>query len=195
MTGFPAFVDSLLSRSFAYKKALRPARARAAAALEQSVADARFHDRNETPESVAKGIVAGDHRLPVFLYRLGRAFFLENPAHPLVPVLHGLMRQTSACEIYFSNDIGPGFRMVHGLGTVIGSRNIIGAGFTIYQGSTIGHRSVGEPGAVIGSGVTVFAHSLVLGAVRVGDGAVIGAHTLVLRDVPAGAVVSGKAKS
>lgn len=188
---FPGFVDFLLAKSYLYSKAQAPAPSLVAAALKAAVADARFHDPAATPDAVARRIESGDHHLPVFLYRLGRSIFAEDPAHPLLEVLHGVMRETCACEIYFSNEIGDGFRVVHGLGTVIGSRNRIGKGFTIYQGSTIGHRAVGEPGAVVGSGVTVYAGSLVLGAVTIGDGAVIGAHSLVLADVPAGAVMHG----
>lgn len=188
---FRDFVEFTLAKSYAYSKALRPSGLRVDAALEQAVADARFHEPAATAQAVARRIMSGDHHAPVFLYRLGRALFAEDPAHPLLRVLHGVMRETSACEIYFSNDIGVGLRLVHGLGTVIGSRNRIGKGFTIYQGSTIGHREVGEPGAIIGSDVTVYAHALILGEVRVGDGAVIGAQAVVLKDVPAGATMLG----
>lgn len=191
MTAFRSFFDSFLTRSFAYSKRLRPAGPRVAVALDQAIQDSRYHDRAVPPDIVAKGIIANDHRLPVYLYRLGRSFYLEDAGHPMVGILHGLMRQTSGCEIYFSNEIGTGFRVVHGLGTVIGSRNTIGEGFTIYQGSTIGHRRIGEEGARIGSHVTVFANSSVLGPIRIGDGATIGAHALVMGDVPPRAVVFG----
>lgn len=188
---FRRFTDRVLAKSFVYSRALRPSAARVDAALKLAVADARYHEPAASGRAVAERIMSGDHHLPVFLYRLGRGIFTEDPAHPLLKVIHGVMREACACEIYFSNEIGAGLRLVHGLGTVIGSRNRIGKGFTIYQGSTIGHREVGEPGAMIGSDVTVYAHALVLGAVRVGDRAVIAAQAVVLKNVPAGATMLG----
>jgi len=46
------------------------------------------------------------------------------------------------CEIYFSNAIGVGFSSRPRVGMVVGSRNKIGKGFRIYQGSTV---AIGHP--------------------------------------------------
>jgi serine O-acetyltransferase len=160
-------------------------------ALDRAVADLIFRDPALSPSEAALRLLRNGNELPVFLYRLGREAFLQSPADPLLDFIHGAMRRHCSCEIYFSNDIGVGLQIVHGLGTVVGSRNVIGPGFRIYQGCTVGHRSIGEAGARIGAGVTLYANSSVLGAVTVGDGAVIGAHSLVLSDVHAGAVMAG----
>lgn len=40
-------------------------------------------------------------------------------------------------EIYYSSEIGEGFRINHGVGTVIGARAHIGDNFTIHQNCTI----------------------------------------------------------
>jgi serine O-acetyltransferase len=53
------------------------------------------------------------------------------------------MRKWCGCEIYFNNEIGEGFYIIHGLGTIIGSRNIIGRMFRIHGNCTIGHRKNG----------------------------------------------------
>ena len=136
-----------------------------------------------------KDLEASTGALAVFWYRLGRE--LLGPEPQAAGIVHAIMKTTCACEIYFSNEIGTGFEVVHSVGLVIGSRNRIGTNFRIYQGATIGHRTAGEAGAMIGQDVTVFAHAQVLGALRIGDGATIGASSIVLRDVNAGETIKG----
>lgn len=161
------------------------------AALDAAVADLVYRDPALTRREGTRRLLGAGDALPVFLHRLGRQVYLRSPEHPLAERIHGAMRRHCACEIYFSNDIGTGLQVVHGLGTVIGSRNTIGRGFRVYQNCTVGHRARGEMGARIGDDVTLYAHSSILGPIRVGDRAVVGAHSMVLSDVPAGAVVAG----
>jgi serine O-acetyltransferase len=90
--------------------------------------------------------------------------------------------------------IGPWFRLIHSLGTVIGVGSVLGKGCTVYQQVTLGtakaqEGKIGYP--VIGDGVIIYAGAKILGAVNVGDNAVIGANAVVIRNVEAGAVVGG----
>ena len=83
--------------------------------------------------------------------------------------------------------------VVHGEGTVIGSRNVIGTGFRIFQGCTIGHkRTDGKgTGCRIGDNVCVYANSSVLDC-TIGDNVVIGAHSIVFEDISSDSNVYSK---
>ena len=96
----------------------------------------------------------------------------------------GIMKDMCACEIYYSTSIGEGFYIVHGEGTVIGSRHTIGKGFKIYQGCTVGHTLKHSKGCEIGNDVTVYSHSQILGNVMIGNNVIIGANSLVRKDIP-----------
>ena len=107
--------------------------------------------------------------------------------------IHSLLKQFCNCEIYFNNEIDEGFYLVHGEGTVIGSRNKIGKGFVIHQGCTIGHKKNGTgKGNIIGNNVTLYANSSILGELTIGNNVVIGAHILVLNNLEDNSIVTVK---
>ncbi len=85
-----------------------------------------------------------------------------------------------------SSNIGGGFYVGHGWGTVINAKQI-GENFLVAQNCTIGSRNLLT--AVIGNNVSVWAHSVVLGGVTIGDNSHIGAGSVVVKDIPANAVV------
>ena len=107
--------------------------------------------------------------------------------------IHWLLKELCSCEIYFNNEIDSGFYIIHGEGTVIGSRNKIGKGFKIHQGCTIGHRknNVGN-GNVIGDNVVLYANSSIIGELNIGNNVVIGAHVLVTENVSDDKIVVSK---
>ncbi|WP_320171770.1 serine acetyltransferase [Maridesulfovibrio sp.] len=188
-TGLHDFTTFILSRAYGFDaKLLDPGIIKNAA--DQSVADSKYH-YDITAEEVFARISANRNELPVYLYRLGRILYEKTPDHPVLRCLHWVMREVCCCELYFSSKIDEGLLILHGLGTVIGSRNTIGKGLTIYQGCTIGHKKDDGKGSVIGNGVTMFANSLILGELTIGDNAVIGSNSLVLKDVPADCVAKG----
>ena len=76
-----------------------------------------------------------------------------------------LGRHIGQIEIYYSTDIGPGFKINHGVGSVIGARAKIGSNFTIHQNCTIGDRKGGRP--TIGDNVVMYAGLMVLGKISV----------------------------
>ncbi|MEU5695934.1 serine acetyltransferase [Actinosynnema sp. NPDC020468] len=89
--------------------------------------------------------------------------------------------------------LGPGVRLEHPNGVVIGCGAVVGRGAFICQRVTLGERlGRGEPAyPVVGDDVFLGAGATVLGGVRIGDGARIGAGAVVLHDVPAGATAVG----
>lgn len=87
-------------------------------------------------------------------------------------------------------NIGTGARVFHGVGLVVSSKAVIGAGVVLRQNTTIAESAAGV-GAVIGERADVGANVVVLGGVLIGAGAVIGAGSVVTRDVPAGSTVAG----
>ena len=80
--------------------------------------------------------------------------------------------------------IDTGFYIIHGEGTVIGSRNRIGKGFKIHQGCTIGHKKNGEGnGNVIGNDVTMYCNSSIIGELNIGNNVVIGGHVMITSNI------------
>jgi len=92
--------------------------------------------------------------------------------------------------------IGPGLRMPHPVGVMVGHA-MIGRDAVLQHNISIAAvtfnwRSGGSPGFVqLGDDVTIFPGTVIAGRLAVGDGAVIGANSLVVRDIPAGHVVVG----
>jgi serine O-acetyltransferase len=148
----------------------------------------KHFNSNITLDEVQNRIVTNQNELAIYFYRLGRRIYLNNNVDTRLSIIHGLMRLYCSCEIYFSNEIGKGFYIVHGLGTVIGSRNIIGENFRIHQGCTIGHKRNGlgtesGAGAILGSDVTMYANSSIIGDVQIGNNVTLGINSLVTESV------------
>ncbi|MBF0238670.1 MAG: hypothetical protein HQM12_13265 [SAR324 cluster bacterium] len=153
-------------------------------ALNETIADVQFHFPQISQSQIIEKIESNDSELAIFLYRLGRNILLTIPHSTMLKHIHWIMREVCSCEIYFSNQIDVGFYLVHGIGTVIGSRNVIGKGFKIYQGCIIGHRLGQSRGVIIGDHVTVFAHSQILGDIQIGNHVTVDCLSLVIKDVP-----------
>ena len=117
------------------------------------------------------------------MFRLGREIH-ENNLDDLKFQIHWLLKELCSCEIYFNNVIDTGFYIIHGEGTVIGSRNRIGKGFKIHQGCTIGHKKNGEGnGNVIGNDVTMYCNSSIIGELNIGNNVVIGGHVMITSNI------------
>ncbi|GLZ41868.1 DapH/DapD/GlmU-related protein [Actinokineospora sp. NBRC 105648] len=90
--------------------------------------------------------------------------------------------------------VGPGLRMEHPNGVVLGAGAVVGADAFLCQRVTLGER-LGAGRApeypTLGDGVFIGAGATLLGGVRVGHGARVGAGAVVLRDVPTGATAVG----
>jgi len=132
--------------------------------------------------------------LAVRIHRIQRPLYLAdvNAHKTMLDILAMIQKQICGCEIYYSAEIGKNFRLVHGLGTVIGSKSIIGDNCTIHQGVTLGTKydpTTEKPR--VGDGTIIYCGAKVLGNITIGKNVVIGANAVVTKDLPDGAVAAG----
>lgn len=105
-----------------------------------------------------------------------------------------------ACDATPYTRIGPGLRLPHPVGVMIGhavlGRDVVLQHNISIAAVTFNWRTGTSPGFVqIGDEVTVFPGTVIAGKLAIGDGAVIGANSLIVRDVPARhTVVGGRAR-
>ncbi len=109
-------------------------------------------------------------------------------------VLWNLNITLHGTEISPQADLGPGFRIMHSVGVVIGKGARAGSHLTVYQNVTIGAK--GDPSdhssyPRIGDNVTLYAGCIVMGNIRIGSHVQVGANSVVLKDVPDYAIVAG----
>ena len=100
-----------------------------------------------------------------------------------------LGREIGQIELYYTAEIGQGFKINHGVGSVVGARCKIGNNCTIHQNCTIGDRNGGRP--TIGDNVTIYAGSMILGNIFIGDNSIIGANSVVTQDCPPDSILVG----
>lgn len=158
-------------------------------AFEKTVKDVNYHIPTLTKNEIKQRIQCNSNELAVFLYRLGNQLHRTDNEECKAQI-HWLLKELCACEIYFNNTIDEGFCVVHGQGTVIGSRNTIGRGFVIHQGCTIGHKkNGGGKGLIIGNDVKLYCNSSILGELIIEDNVIIGAHVLVSKNIKRNSLV------
>ena len=94
-------------------------------------------------------------------------------------------------DISANASIGPGLRISHGVGTVIGGFVTIGEGALILHGVTLGSPSEGrvQQMPTVGDRAFVGAGAALVGAITVGDDVVVGPNAVLTEDVPSGARV------
>jgi serine acetyltransferase len=113
--------------------------------------------------------------------QLGSPIILTFFWRRLLIALHGI-------DIQPYTRIGPGLRMPHPIGILVGPA-ILGRDVVLQHHITISPvttRWRSETGIVqVGDGVTVFTGTVIAGRLAIGDGSMIGANSLVVRDVPA----------
>ncbi len=91
-------------------------------------------------------------------------------------------------------EVGPGLRIEHPNGIVIGSQAVVGRNAFLCQRVTLGERLGDGRDAsypVLGDHVFIGTGATVLGHVTIHDGAKVGAGAVVLHDVPPGATAVG----
>ncbi|MCO6381956.1 serine O-acetyltransferase [Oceanicola sp. 502str15] len=127
-------------------------------------------------------------------WRMARRLQRHGPPGRLLAALlwrYGVARH--GCFISLHASIGPGLRLPHPVGVVVGEGARIGAGVTLYQNVTLGLRHEARPAyPTLDAGACLYAGAMVLGAVTVGAGARIGAASLVLEDVAPHATFTGR---
>jgi O-antigen/teichoic acid export membrane protein/serine acetyltransferase len=119
--------------------------------------------------------------------QLGTPIILTFFWRRLLIALHGI-------DIQPYTRIGPGLRMPHPIGILVGpavlGRDVVLQHHVTISPVTTRWRTGKSPGFVqVGDGVTFFTGTVVAGPVAIGDGSMIGANSLIVRDVPAGHMV------
>lgn len=119
-------------------------------------------------------------RLSHYLYmhkRITGSYYLQR----LNLTRHGI-------DISPSAKIGPGLKLLHTSGTVIGAGVVIGANCTILHGVTLGVRNVLRPAQEgdfpnIGSGVTLAANTSLFGKVQLDDNIFVPANSTLIERI------------
>lgn len=127
------------------------------------------------------------------LYRLSHALFRYEPKHEALAWYAQFMRVRTGMEIYYSAEIGPRFRVMHGVGLVLGPRHKIGSDFTIYQCVTLGQRRNHCPDEflTIGDRCVFFAGSAAIGLLQIGDDVKLAANAVLLSDAESNSTYAG----
>lgn len=144
------------------------------------------------------------HRFKSNFFRLNYIFFNRVVFRNVVN--YRIRMKSRVCSLFFrliypikkdleidAKDIGKGFVIYHGHGTVIKAENI-GINFEVYQGVTIGKNSKSKRKSglpVIGDNVIIYTNAVVAGGVTIGDNVVIGAGSVVMKDIPSNSIVMG----
>jgi serine O-acetyltransferase len=127
----------------------------------------------------------------VLSYRVAHTLHSRRATRPIAGWLTGRVLRSCGAELAAASRIGPGMRLRHTTGLVVGAEVVAGRDLTLHQGVTLGDRVPGGGQPVIGDGVYIGAGAAVLGPVTVGDDAVVAAGAVVLSDVPSGVLVAG----
>ncbi len=130
----------------------------------------------------------------VVLHRLA-AWFKHRRVPVLGPLFARLSLSLTGVDIAPGAVIGPGLRISHGTGLVIGDKTRIGAGATLLHQVTLGAASDRriEHMPTVGDRVFIGAGAKLIGGITVGDDVFIGVNAVVTRDVPSGSKVTAKA--
>ncbi|MEM7354159.1 MAG: DapH/DapD/GlmU-related protein [Acidobacteriota bacterium] len=130
----------------------------------------------------------------VVLYRIASWF-----KHRRIPLFGPLFARLSlfltGVDIAPGAVIGPGLRISHGTGLVIGDSARLGADATLLHQVTLGapsHRRLGDMPQV-GDRVFIGAGAKLIGGITVGDDSFIGVNAVVTRNIPARSKVVTKA--
>jgi serine O-acetyltransferase len=159
--------------------------------------DLRANGRRSGLVGLVWALVFSPGFVQILLHRASCATMRGGPPGRLLSsLIWRVSVHLSGC--YFSRlaEIGPGLRLPHPVGIVIGDSVKIGRNVALYQNVTIGLAEAVEDGSEkaypeIGDGVTIYAGAVIIGPIRIGKGAVVGANAVVTRDVPENVTVAG----
>lgn len=94
-------------------------------------------------------------------------------------------------EVSRSARIGPGLRLPHPMGIIIGPNSVVGADCDLYADVRLVLAHGCKVGPKLGRHVFLGDGAKVVGAVSIGHDAVIGVSSVVTKDIPARAVAAG----
>lgn len=129
----------------------------------------------------------------VVLHRLAH-WFKRHRIPFFGPAIARFNQFVTGVDIAPAAEFGPGLRISHGTGIVVGWKTVVGRDCLMMQNVTLGAPTTSRLDAMpkLGDRVTLGAGASVIGAVTVGDDVFVGAHVLVTVDVPAGSKVVAK---
>ena len=133
----------------------------------------------------------------IVLYRLGHGL-RRHRVRVLPSMLRALGLVVWGADIWPGATIGPGLRIAHPTGIVIGDAVQAGSDLTLFPGTVLGgsaklREEWGSNQPRLGDRVIALSHAVIAGGVTIGDDAVIGANVVVLDDVPPQHVVRAAA--
>jgi serine O-acetyltransferase len=154
--------------------------------LREDTRQLRAIKRKPFPWYVLESLLFESGYQAVVLHRLAH-WFKRRGIPVLGPAVARLNLFCTGVDIAPAAEFGPGLRISHGTGIVVGWRARVGRNALLMQGVTLGAPHTGrlEEMPTIGDDVVLGAYAAVIGPVSVGDRAFVGAHALVTVDVPA----------
>ena len=146
------------------------------------------------PWSLIESLLFDNGFQAVVLYRWAR-WFKRCKIPFLGPFTARVSLFLTGVDISPSAEIGPGLRISHGVGIVVGGYARIGSGAVLLHQVTLGspsERRVAEM-PTLGDDVFVSAGAKLIGAITLGDRVVVGPNAVVAEDVPADSKVTSTA--
>jgi len=153
----------------------------------------RESKRKRFPWYVLESLLFDSGYQAVLLHRVAH-WFKANGVPALGPAVARLNQLLTGVEIGPGAVIGPGLRISHGHGIVVGGYARLGANAMLLHQVTIGSPDPSRVEAMptIGDNVFLGAGAKVIGAITLGDDVFVGVNAVVAEDVPSGSrVIAG----
>ena len=154
--------------------------------LRQDVARLKESKSKPFPWFVIESLLFENGFQAVVLYRI--AHWFKRLGIPVFgPFFARLSLFLPGVDIAPAAEIGPGLRISHGTGIVVGHCARLGSNATLLHSVTIGGRSAKRPHEMpeIGDHVFLGAGASILGDVEIGHHVFVGTGAVVMQDVPA----------
>ncbi len=160
------------------------------AELRQDAARMKSSRRSPFPLWLIEALLFENGFQAVVLYRFAR-WFREHGIPFVGPFLTRISIFLTGVELSPAAEIGPGLKISHGVGTVVGGFARIGSGALLLHQVTLGALSEGriDQMPVVGDNVFLGAGAKLIGAIEVGDDVVVGPNAVIFQDVPSGSKV------
>lgn len=148
---------------------------------------ALYRDRGDTPRksriALVPRLLTNPSLHAVLLYRIANASprYLGWFWRQVLVSRHG-MDWTGVIEI------GPGLRLPHPIGILIGPGVRLGSDVLVSHNVSIGGDAYGRA-PQIGDRVAIYPGTIIIGDVRIGEGSVVGAANFITSDVPPNSIV------
>jgi Serine acetyltransferase len=164
-------------------------------------ADVFRYTKSTTLKSIIKMVLFNKSFRPIFTMRMCQYFSPNNTLVrkiflALFKLFHRIFCHRAGVSLNWRTNIGPGFRLTHGWGTVINENAVIGSNVTIFNGVTIGTKHVIlENGdripkyPTINDNVWIGPNAVVVGDVIVEKGSIIAPLAMVNKSVKCHTVV------